>query len=154
MYNRPIVPAGFIVPDGLETPGFRLRPLTVHDLVRDYDAVMSSAVVLKGRMAADGSWPDGLTLEENLIDLGWHQREFTIRHSFAYTVVSLDGARCLGCCYIYPSSDPAFDSVALYWARESRIGDAADLELGNAFRGWLARDWPFRRVAFPGRETT
>ena len=150
MYNRPIVPAGFIVPDGFDTTAFLLRPLRVHDVIRDYDAVMSSSAELKGRMD-DSFWPEGLTLEENLIDLGWHQREFTLRHSFAYTVVSLDGARCLGCCYIYPSSDPAFDAVALYWARESRIGDAADTGLGDAFRGWLARDWPFQRVDFPGR---
>jgi len=151
MYNRPIVPASFIVPERFETTAFMLRPLTVHDVIRDYDAVMSSAVELKDRMMDNSPWPEGLTLEENLIDLGWHQREFTIRHSFAYTVVSHDGARCLGCCYIYPSSDPASDAAGFYWARQSRIGDAADLDLGDAFRGWLAHDWPFRRVAFPGR---
>jgi hypothetical protein len=151
MYRRPIVPADFIVPARLETPTFTLRPLTVHDLVRDYDAVMSSAAELKSLMHNGSAWPDGLTLEQNLIDLGWHQKEFALRHSFAYTVASLDGARCLGCCYIYPPSDPEFDAEGVYWARQSRIGDPADVELGDAFRGWLARDWPFRRVAFPGR---
>jgi hypothetical protein len=151
MYRRPLVPADFIVPEGLKTPEFILRPLTVHDVIRDYDAVMSSAAELRDRMADGSGWPQGLTLEENLIDLAWHQREFTIRHSFAYTVVAPNGARCLGCCYIYPASDPADDADAFYWARQSRIGDAADLALGAAFRGWLARDWPFRSVAFPGR---
>jgi hypothetical protein len=151
MYHRPLVPADFTVPGRLETRDFTLRPLTVHDVVRDYDAVMSSVAALKGRMADGSTWPEGLTLEENLVDLGWHQREFTIRHSFAYTVVSPDGTRCLGCCYIYPSSDPAFDAAAFYWARDSRIGEAADEALGAAFRGWLARDWPFRHVAYPGR---
>jgi hypothetical protein len=151
MYKRPIVPADFIVPERLETPTFVLQPLTVHDLVRDYDAVMSSVAELKAMMPDGSSWPEGLTLEENLIDLGWHQREFRMRHSFAYTVVSPDGKRCLGCCYIYPPSDPAFDVDAHYWARQSRIGDPADIALGDAFRAWLARAWPFRRVAFPGR---
>ncbi len=151
MYKRPIVPADFIVPERLETPDFILRPLTVHDLVRDYDAVMSSAAELKEMLAGATSWPSGLTLEGNLIDLGWHQKEHGLRHSFAFTVVSPDGERCLGCCYIFPSSDPAFDVDARYWARQSRIGDPADVALGEAFRGWLARDWPFQRVAFPGR---
>jgi hypothetical protein len=151
MYRRPIVPADFIVPERLDAVAFQLRPLTVHDLVRDYDAVMSSAAELKEQMGDGHTWPEGLTLEENLIDLGWHQREFRLRHSFAYTVVSPDGERCLGCCYIYPSSDPAYDVDAHYWARQSRVGDVADVALGDAFRGWLARDWPFRRVAFPGR---
>lgn len=151
MYRRPIVPADFTVPERLETVGFHLRPLTVHDLVRDYDAVMSSTAQLREQMGDSSSWPEGLTLEDNLIDLGWHQREFSLRHSFAYTVVSPGGERCLGCCYIYPASDPAFDADARYWARQSRIGDPADVALGQAFRGWLAREWPFRRVAFPGR---
>jgi hypothetical protein len=151
MYKRPIVPADFIVPELLETAAFLLRPLTVHDLIRDFDAVMSSAAELKSRVQTGSSWPEGLTLEKNLIDLGWHQKEFALRHSFAYTVMSLDGSRCLGCCYIYPPSDPAFDADAFYWARQSRIGDAADVALGDAFRAWLTRDWPFRRVAFPGR---
>jgi hypothetical protein len=151
VYKRPIVPVDFVVPERLETATFVLRPLTVHDVIRDYDAVMSSVAELKGRMQDASAWPEGLTLEENLIDLGWHQREFTIRHSFAFTVVSPDGQRCLGCCYIYPSSEPEHDVVAYYWARQSRIGDAADVALGTAFRGWLARDWPFRSIGFPGR---
>ncbi len=151
MYQRPIVPADFIVPERLETATFVLRPLTVNDLIRDYDAVMSSASELMEMRKEGSTWPEGLTLENNLIDLGWHQREFRLRHSFAYTVMSLDGQRCLGCCYIYPSSEPGFDVVAYYWARQSRIGDAADVVLGDAFRGWLARDWPFRSIAFPGR---
>jgi hypothetical protein len=153
MYKRPIVPADFVVPERLETATFLLRPLTVHDLVRDYDAIMASAAELMERAQDGSSWPHGLTLEGNLIDLGWHQREFRLRHSFAHTVVSLDGTKCLGCCYIYPPSDPTYDADAHYWARQSRIGDAADVVLGDAFRGWLARDWPFRRVAFPGRDT-
>ena len=152
MYSRPIVPAGFVVPERLETALFLLRPLTVHDVIRDYDAVMASADELKGRMQDGSIWPEGLTVEENLIDLAWHQREFSIRHSFAFTVLSLGGDRCLGCCYIYPPADPEFDADAYYWARQSRIGDAADAALGDAFRGWLERDWPFRHVAFPGRD--
>ena len=42
MYNLPIVPKDFDVPDMLETERLRLRPLTIHDAVRDYDAVMTS----------------------------------------------------------------------------------------------------------------
>jgi hypothetical protein len=30
------------VPELLETGRFRIRPLTIHDLVRDYDAVVTS----------------------------------------------------------------------------------------------------------------
>lgn len=35
---HPFVPVDFVVPERLETPEFRLRPLTVHDVVKDFDA--------------------------------------------------------------------------------------------------------------------
>jgi hypothetical protein len=38
----PFVPDSFQVPATLETREFRLRMLTVNDVVKDYDAVMSS----------------------------------------------------------------------------------------------------------------
>ena len=37
MYNAAIVPADFSVPGELETPRIRLRPLTIHDAVKDFD---------------------------------------------------------------------------------------------------------------------
>jgi hypothetical protein len=103
-------------------------------------------------MSPTSSWPHGLTLEEDLIDLGWHQREFTMRHSFAYTVMSHDEAACLGCCYIVPSDQPGYDAAAFYWARTSVIASGFEERLGSVFRAWIAKDWPFARVAFPGRD--
>ena len=40
--NTPFVSAEFAVPTTLETKEFRLRMLTVNDVVKDYDAVMTS----------------------------------------------------------------------------------------------------------------
>jgi hypothetical protein len=37
-----VLPADFEVPELLETDRFRVRPLTIHDVVKDYDAVMTS----------------------------------------------------------------------------------------------------------------
>lgn len=42
MYNPPIVPDDFEVPQVLETARLRLRPLTISDAVKDYGAVMTS----------------------------------------------------------------------------------------------------------------
>src|SRR5215510_11038582 len=114
MYSRPLVPADFDVPLRLDGDRFILRPLTVNDLIKDYDAVMTSTDRLVGFMNPSGTWPRRLTLEEDLIDLGWHQREFTMRHSFAYTVMSPDEQECLGCCYIYPSDNPDYDAMTFY----------------------------------------
>lgn len=151
MYRRQLVPDDFIVPRMLETAEFRMRPLTIHDVVKDFDAVITSVDHLRSIFNDGTDWPEGLTLEENLIDLGWHHREFTIRHSFAYTVMTLDESRSLGCAYLYPAADPAFDVDAYYWARQSELGHGLEDRLGRAFRDWLARDWPFKRVAYPGR---
>ena len=93
MHDRPrLVPDDFDVPATLEHSSFRLRMLTVNDLVRDYDAVMSSVDHLRTTYSREsgGDWPTGLTLEDDLVDLGWHQREFTLRASFAYTVMTPD----------------------------------------------------------------
>ena len=94
----------------------------------------------------------GLTLEQNLIDLGWHQKEFQTRRSFAYTVVSLDESMVLGCVYLNPSRKRDYDAVALLWARQSRLESGLEERLLAAVRGWLTDLWPFTKVAFPGRD--
>ena len=151
-YWQPLVPKDFQVPARLEADGFHLRMLTVNDLVKDYDAVMSSVVHLKGLMRPGSKWPEGLTLEDDLIDLGWHQREFRLRRSFCYTMMSPDETVCLGCCYIYPSEKQAYDAKAYWWARSSAVAEGYEERLGTAFREWLRTSWPFKRVAFPGRD--
>lgn len=109
--GEPLVPADFDVPEVLETDRVRLRMLTVNDVVRDYDVVVSSTDHLQATFSSS-SWPIGLTLEQNLIDLGWHQKEFQQRTSFAFTVVSLDEDRVLGCVYIYPFNVGGYDARA------------------------------------------
>ena len=44
----PFIPTEFKVPQVLENENFRIRMLTVNDVVKDYDAVMSSVEHLKG----------------------------------------------------------------------------------------------------------
>ena len=63
------VPDTATIPAGIQTVDFKLRMLTINDLVKDYDAVMSSVEHLYGVFGSGESWPEGLTLEEDLIDL-------------------------------------------------------------------------------------
>ena len=151
MYSRPMVPKHFIVPRTYETNAYKLIPLTVNNLIKDYDAVMASVNHLTGLMGDSDDWPVGLTIEENLIDLGWHQREFTLRHSFAYSVMSLREELCLGCCYIYPPITPNFDAQAYYWIRQEYLSTGLERQLGLEFENWLKSDWPFLNVNFPQR---
>ena len=151
MYNLPIVSDDFDVPELLETERLRLRPLTIHDVVRDYDAVMSSEERLRSVYDPGGDWPSGLTLEQNIIELGWHQTEFQLRTSFAYTVVSLDESEVLGCVYIYPTPNSEYDAKITMWVRQSRVDEGLDEYLFATVESWIEESWPLRNPAYPGR---
>ena len=116
----------------------------MHDVVKDFEAIHS-------RVAADGRddpWSE-TTLEENLVDLGWHQKEFELRRSFAYTVVAPDESRVLGCVYLYPS-DKADVEVHM-WVRREAWDEGVDPLLEETVRAWLAEKWPFRSADWPER---
>lgn len=146
------VPTSFEVPLRAERPPFAFTPLTIGDVIADYDAVMTSVDHIRHTFGPNATWPKGLTLEQNLIDLGWHHKEFQRRTSFAYKVLDLQTEAYVGCVYIYPSTAPGFDAVGYGWMRQSRA--AQDAELYAAFAGWLRDAWPFGAVAFPGRAQT
>jgi hypothetical protein len=151
MYNSALVPESFDVPTLLQTDRLRLRPLTIHDAVRDFDAVISSEDRLRSVYDPGGEWPSGLTLEQNIIELGWHQTEFQLRTSFAYTVVSLDESEVMGCVYIYPSPKPQYDAQITLWVRQSRVAEGLDQHLFEAVQAWIESTWPFSNPAYPGR---
>jgi hypothetical protein len=148
--SHPFVDPEFEVPATLETDRFRLRMLTVNDVVKDFDAVTTSKEHLHDIWGP--GWPEGLTLEQNLIDLGWHQKEFQRRRSFAYTVVALDESRVLGCVYINPTRKTGYDAVVYLWARQSELASGMETELSKAVKAWLAAKWPFKNPAFPGSD--
>ena len=142
----------FIVPEKLETDKFRLRMLTVDDVEKDYEAVLSSCEHLRNPVD-ENSWPkQNMTLEENLQDLQIHQDEFLKRVAFAYTVMSLDENKCLGCVYIDPSEKETFDSEVYLWVRTSELKNGLDELLYETVKTWINEKWQFNNVAYPGRE--
>jgi hypothetical protein len=149
---NPFTPDLATIASGFETINFKVRPLTVNDLVKDYDAVMSSVGNLMGVFDPNDTWPTAdLTLEQDLIDLGWHQKEFQNRSSFTYTVMSPDEAKCLGCIYIYPSKKAGYDASVFLWIRQSH-STLLDSQLLTDVQAWLDKEWWFSSVAFPGRQ--
>lgn len=149
------VPEDFVIPEKLETDKLRLRMLTVDDVVKDYEAVMTSIEHLRSLCDPySGSlWPEeSMTIEEDLRDLERHQREFLERKAFAYTVMSPDESVCLGCMYIDPSHVKEYDAEVYLWARQSVFEKGFEDYLYQVVREWIEADWPFTRVAYPGRE--
>lgn len=151
--KSPFVPKSFSVPETLETPKFLLRMLTVNDVVKDYEAVMSSVDHLRGVFGPKSTWPSpDLTLEQDLIDLGWHQKEFQRRTSFAYTVMDPTESECLGCVYFYPTRKSGYDAKVILWVRSSALEKGLDPILFQTVKKWIAEEWPFEKVAYPGRD--
>jgi hypothetical protein len=139
------------VPAGFETERLRVRPLTIHDVVKDYDAVMSSRADLVG-LFPGSDWPrDDLTLEQDLIDLAWHQKEFQIGSSYCYTVIALDETRVLGCIYLFPPSDPEQQADVTFWVRSDLLSFDLKAHLDENLRTWLGTSWGFERFKMCSR---
>lgn len=136
---RKLVPDDFAIPAGVEHERFRLRMLSINDVVKDFDAICD-------RVDRDGTPkpPFVSTVADNLVDLGWHQKEFETRRSFAYTVVAPDESQVLGCVYIDPSE--THDARVWMWVRRAAWEEGLDPLVEAALRDWLAREWPFQEV--------
>jgi len=143
------------VPEERRTARLALRPLLATDAAADYDAVMSSAPML--RAWSQSEWPaDDFTLAENLEDLRRHEREHLERTAFTYTVREPGGDRCVGCVYLQPLRDEEAawrggsesPTRVTFWVRTSEIAGDLDLHLFQLLREWLREAWAFERVVF------
>ena len=151
----PFYPADASIPAAWRTPRLFLRPLRATDVELDYDAVMSSAAML--RSWSQSAWPaDAFTRAENLEDLRRHEREHVAREAFTFTVLDPTEARCVGCVYLQPLPadagalcDGAAHPVRIgFWVRASQIANDLDRHLLSCLRDWLAREWRFDCVLF------
>ena len=150
--NKPFIPTDFKVPDTLQNEHFRIRMLSVNDVVKDYDAVMTSVEHLN-KMFPLSTWPSkDFAFEQNLIDLGWHQKEFQLRSSFTFTIVSIDENQVLGGLYINPTTKGDYDASITMWVRASEVDNGLDSILFDTVKKWILENWPFQKVAYPGRE--
>jgi hypothetical protein len=144
------VPDDFELPSGFETPEFRVRPITITDAEKDYEAVMESIDIIHSSLL-DDSWPtESFTLDDNRRDLTAKERKFEHRHSFTYTVVSPDESQVLGCVYINKGIGGP-DAAVFMWVRRSVHDAGLDSLLESAVRDWMERDWPFEWIVYPGR---
>ena len=148
-------PLDFDIPKILETDQFRLRMLCEDDVEKDYEAVMASIEHLHqtNPFGSNRKWPPkDFTIEENLVGLKLYQKEFEEKASFVFTVISLDETRCLGCVYIYPSGNPDYDALAIIWTRQSELQNGLEEILFSVVKNWIKEEWPFEKVAYPGRD--
>lgn len=126
------------LPRHVELGAFRLTPLTTEHTEEDCAAVMSSAPVLTGVF---GTWPDGMTLEENRIDLAWHDREFTLNRSFSW-IIRDAGDTYLGCFYVFPDPGTRGTAQAVIWIKAHPQRDATARTVIPRLQSWAAAHLP------------
>ncbi|MEM6584960.1 MAG: twin-arginine translocation pathway signal protein, partial [Pseudomonadota bacterium] len=117
----------------------------------DYAAYMSSIEHLQETFTRSTGWPNAdLDMDDAMKDMETEAGRFERRDSFAYAVLSPDGARERGCIYVYPGVGE-HDAVVRLWVTKAEFDAGFDEELYAWTQDWIAQDWPFENVAYPGR---
>jgi hypothetical protein len=142
----------FEVPTLVETPGFKIVPLGPDLVDIDFVAYMSSIEHLQKTFTRSTSWPrEDISAAEAMRDMQTEQARFRNRESFAYAVLTPDGKRERGCIYVYPSEVGSYDATVTMWVTKAEHDAGFDAELYAWVTAWVAREWPFGNVAYPGR---
>ena len=146
------VPADFDVPTLAEADGFKLVPLGP-DLVKvDFEAFMSSIEHLQKSFTRSTGWPTAdISDKDAMQDMENEQARFAGRKSFAYGVLTPDGNRERGSVYVSPSPIQGYDAVVRMWVTKAEYDAGFDAELYDWVAHWIETDWPFEKVAYPGR---
>lgn len=142
--------ADFDPPTTHTTNRVRFEPLAPKYADIDFEAAMGSREHLQ-RTLQWGSWPRAdFTVEENAKDLERHLTEFENREAYAYTVLTPDRSRCVGCIYLNPA-DPNAPRTAMlaYWVVEDELVSDLDRHVLDEFFAWVERDWPLDGVMLP-----
>ncbi|MEI6462856.1 MAG: hypothetical protein WCO33_04295 [bacterium] len=152
------VPKDFKVPE-LRKDKYIARKLCARDVYLDYFAVMSSIDTI--HKTRGGSWPTpDLNIEEDLIDLSWHQREFESKTSFAFTIMNITETECLGCIYFYPprscmnsaqSNDTNHDVEVSWWVTAKAYKEGLYEIVSKDIKIWVKEDWPMKNVKFTNK---
>jgi len=160
--SEPAIPSGSLVPADFEVPvlvegqaeggRFQLVPLGPELVKVDFDAYMSSIEHLQQTFTRSTGWPhEGITDEDAMLDMETEQGRFQRRESFAYGVLTPDGSRERGSVYVRPSPVEGYDAVVMLWVTKADYDAGFDAELYGWVTNWIATDWPFQSVAYPGR---
>lgn len=155
--SAPAPPANFVapefaVPTRIEGPDFVLVPLGPALVDIDYAAYMSSITHLQQTFTRSPNWPNAnITAADAMLDMETEAGRFARRESFAYAVLTPDGTRERGCVYVYPGSGTGHDAMVRLWVTKAEYDAGFDAQLYAWTQSWIAKDWPFRNVAYPGR---
>jgi hypothetical protein len=143
----PLVPDEYAVPEEFEAGEFRLELLGPRHNEADHAAWTSSIPHIRSTPGFDGGWPpaEGMTLEQNLADLGSHADRSARRVDFAYSVLDRATGEVIGCMYLKPSTVEG-EVRALSWVTAHRAD--LDARLTEVVGEWLVAAWPVGQVHY------
>jgi hypothetical protein len=145
------VPADFKVPQKVVRAKYQLVPLGPALARHDFDAYMGSIEHIRSSFGS-GKWPTpDVTMADAIKDVEGEQERFQARRAFTYAVLSPDGKQELGCVYIQPSKDPAYDAQVRMWTIRTAFEAGLQTQMEKDARDWLKKDWPFRRVLYKNK---
>ena len=146
------IPADFNAPTLIETEDFKIVPLGPDLVDVDFAAYMSSIDHLQKTFTRSTGWPHkDITAADAMKDMESEQSRFESRKSFAYAILTPDGSRERGSLYVQPSNVEGYDAVVKMWVTKAEYDAGFDAELYQWASRWVATDWPFEKVAYPGR---
>lgn len=149
--NKAFVPDDFRVPDSLVARDFKLKPLSPKYCELDYQAVMSSLDHLKGVFGPKSDWPNPkMTLEESRNSINEDHKFFLAKKGFSYSVLNSDETEVMGCVYVFPAWK-GFDAEVVMWVSQKAYAHGFDPILFSTVEKWLKEQWPFKKIAYPGR---
>lgn len=144
------VPKDFTPPE-LKTDRYIARKLEIRDVYLDYIAVMDSIDIIHKTRGLN-SWPTPkLTIEDDMIDLGWHQREFEFKNSFAFTIMNPDETECLGCMYFYQAKEPEYEAEVSWWVTTKAYEEGLYDVISRDIKSWVKNEWPMKSVKYTNK---
>jgi hypothetical protein len=146
-----LVPDSFQVPTSYTAANYKLVPLGPAVTAVDYKAYMGSMDHI--RKTQGGNWPTRqITMADQVKDMAGEKEQWEGRKSFSFAVLSTDGTTELGCFYLRPSPKEGYDVVATMWVTKEEFAKGFDPQLYKDMKLWVAQAWPFKNVAWRGRE--
>lgn len=143
MKNVQFVPDTFLAPGPPKIDSYVWNNLEPAILKQDYQALIDRA----GRTG-----PMNSTLAEDYGELKRHEWEFQNNTAFAYGILTADRKLEVACVYINPSPSGENDATVRLWVTRQGAEAGLEAKLDAAVREWIKAKWPFKKVAYPGRD--
>jgi hypothetical protein len=139
------VPDDFMVPPPPTIGDYTWNILEPEILKQDFAALMHTV----GRTT-----PATITTDEDYGELKRHRWEFQHATSFAYGILSADGAEEVACVYVNPSKKQGYQATVRFLMTERGAKENLQPLIEATVREWIKTSWPFSKVAFPGLDVS